>query len=178
VVKLLKPGLADHASVDLAAQQFYRIGETGSGPAGVAGGPASPGAVATPFFPTGDAEAVPARAEGGFVLDMAIASGADQPAGATIFPADEPPTVDESQILLALKDGSLFVLDADLLSGKPLELRDALAAVGIVFEDPAQGSDVLEEYGLNTLLGSWLSELQGMTSPTGAGDLTGHSAIF
>lgn len=188
--KALRPVSAVQASSDGTAQQFYLVGAATPAQTGIAGsiaanaaGPSSlaPVAPAQDFQPA--AGMAPAH---GFVLDAIVPAGLEQPSGlagpaapvATIFPAEEPPVVADSQILLALKDGSMFLLDADMISGKTLELRDALANVGIVFADPAQGSDVLEEFGLSTLLGGWLADLQALSPSGGAGDLGGHNGIF
>lgn len=187
MLKSFRPGLADHAADEQQAQQFYLIGAAKpeqAGIAGVAGGlaavAADPSSLVLPaqsVSPAGEAKSEPAGVTGSFVLDAPDPASPALPAAGATFPADEPPTVADTQILVALKDGSLFLFDKDLLSGHPLELRDALGEAGIVFGDPAQGSDVLEEFGLTSLLGGWLSELQGL-APGDAGDLAPHNGFF
>lgn len=167
-----------------AAQQFYLIGGATAQQAGAsdsltpaASGQSSPDLLTQPFLLTDDATPVPAGAAGGFHLDIALRSSLDQPAHAATFRADQPPTVNDSQILIAFKDGSLFLFDSAFLTGDPLPLRDALGAVGLVFDNSDHASQLLEDYGLTTLLGDWLAELQGLT-PSGAADLSGHNGIF
>lgn len=183
MVKSLKPAPAAQAPDDRAGQQFYLTGEATPQQSGVdaslvtaAAGPAGPDPAASQFPVTAEAKTGLAAA-GGFVLDTPDALSPAAPAAAT-FPADEPPVVDDTQILIALKDGSLFLFDKALITDDPVALRDALGDAGIIFADPAQGSDVLEEYGLSTLLGGWLADLQALTGSGGAGDLTGHNGIF
>jgi hypothetical protein len=168
---------------DRAAQQFYLIGGASqqggaaAGPAVAAVGQAGPEPQMPQISLSAEARPEQTGVHGNFVLDAADALAASLPASGATFPADEPPTVGDTQILIALKDGSLFLFDKDLLSGHPHELRDALGDAGIVIGDPAQGSDVLEEFGLTNLLGGWLSELQGL-APGDAGDLAPHNGFF
>jgi hypothetical protein len=184
VVKSLKPAAAAHTPDDRAGQQFYLTGAATPQQTGVAASlvPAAAGPTSLDLAAPQSSVPLEAKTElaagaGGFVLDTPDALSPAGPAAAT-FPADEPPVVDDTQILIALKDGSLFLFDKALITDDPVALRDALGDAGIIFADPAQGSDVLEEYGLSSLLGGWLADLQALTGSGSAGDLTGHNGIF
>lgn len=184
MARSFRPGLAVHDPDNQQAQQFDLMGAPKPGQAGAVGGfvldAAGLSSLDRPsqqFSLTGEAMPAQTGLAGGFVRDAADPSSLDQAADGATFPTSDPPTADDTQILIALKDGALFLFDAALLSGNPLELRDTLSEAGLVFGDPERDSDVLEEYGLTNLLGGWLSELHALV-PGDAGDLAAHNGFF